>query len=164
MQISLLGWLGPAYLAAVSIPLAIFDVRQRRLPNKLVLPGFLVVWPAQLIASMFLSDFTRMGIAMVLCLTLFALGLLVNRLGAVGMGDVKLLALMGQSLGWWGFWPVLLSVTFGIVLAALFVLGALALRRLGAGSTIPLGPYLLVGCLAASLYVYFDEVVVTLPV
>ena len=163
MQISLLAWLGPAYLAAVSIPLAIFDIRQRRLPNKLVLPGFLVVWPAQLISSIALGDFTRMGTSTLCCLALFALGLLVNRIGAVGMGDVKLLALMGQSFGWWGFWPVLLAVTFGIVLAALFVLGSLALKRLNAGSTIPLGPYLLAGCLAASLQIFFGEGVVTLP-
>ncbi len=163
MQISLLGWLGPAYLAAVSVPLAIFDIKQRRLPNKLVLPGFLVVWPAQLGLSIYLGHFNRIGTAALCCLALLAIGIMVNRIGAIGMGDVKLLALMGQCFGWWGLWPVLLAVAFGIVVAALFVLGSLALKRLKAGSTIPLGPYLLAGCLAASLQIYFGEAVVTLP-
>lgn len=154
MQLAFLGWLGPAYLAAVAVPLAVIDVRERRLPNKLVLPGFIVVWLAQAVASAASADFWRMGLATLCGLALFALALVANRIGALGMGDVKLLALIGQVFGWWGVWPAALAVSAGILLAAISVLAALALRRINAGSTIPLGPYLLLGCAAETALLF----------
>lgn len=163
MQNPLFAWLGPLYLLAVAVPLSVIDIRQRRLPNKLVLPGFLVVWLAQLADSIRHGDFTSMGLATVCALGMFALALIANRIGALGMGDVKLLALIGQSFGWWGLGALSVAVVSGILLAAVFVLVALAVRRLSATSTIPLGPYLLASCLLATVQLCFSEGVVSLP-
>ena len=85
------------YLIAVAVPLAVIDVRQRRLPNRLVLPGIGLALLAQLVASAVAS-----------------------------------------------VWPILaLGVAF--VLATVLVLFAFTLRKNRLGSTIPLGPYLLLG-------------------
>ena len=55
-----LAWIGPAYLLAVSLPLAIIDIRQRRLPNRLVLPGLAITWLAHVSAVLFGAEWARM--------------------------------------------------------------------------------------------------------
>ncbi len=141
----LIAFAGPIYVLAVAIPLTIFDIRQRRLPNKLVLPGFPVTLVGQLAASIVTQDFWPMLWAFLSAVVVFALALLANRAGAMGMGDVKLLTLIALGLGWWGAPTVLLALTTGFFLAALVVLGYLMVGRHKLSSTIPLGPYLLFG-------------------
>lgn len=136
---------GPAYVLAVAIPLTVFDIRQRRLPNKLVLPGFPVTFLGQLAASIAAQDFWPMLWAFMSAVIVFALALLANRAGAMGMGDVKLLALIAIALGWWGAPLLLLALTTGFFVAAFVVLGYLVAGRHKLSSTIPLGPYLLFG-------------------
>jgi leader peptidase (prepilin peptidase)/N-methyltransferase len=136
---------GPAYLLAVAAPLSIFDFRQRRLPNKLVLPGFPVAILGQLFAAIAGVNFWPMLWACLSAVVVFTLALLANRAGAMGMGDVKLLALIALSLGWWGAPQVLLALGSGFFAAALVVLTFMATGRLKRTSTIPLGPYLLLG-------------------
>jgi len=136
---------GPAYVLAVALPLSIFDIRQRRLPNKLVLPGFPIAVLGQLAAAAVGANFWPMLWAFLSAVVVFTLALLANRAGAMGMGDVKLLALIALSLGWWGAPQVLMALGSGFFLAALVVLTFMATGKLKRTSTIPLGPYLLLG-------------------
>jgi leader peptidase (prepilin peptidase)/N-methyltransferase len=69
----------------------------------------------------------------------------------VGFGDVKLAGLLGLYLGWLGL-PVWIAGTCaGFVLAAVYALALLASRRATLKSTIPFGPFMLAGALAAVL-------------
>ena len=142
---ALTAFAGPAYVLAVAIPLTIFDIRQRRLPNKLVLPGFPVTLLGQLTASIATHDFWPMLWAFISAVVVFALALVANRAGAMGMGDVKLLTLIAMGFGWWGAQTVMLALATGFFLAAFVVLGYLMAGRHKLSSTIPLGPYLLFG-------------------
>jgi leader peptidase (prepilin peptidase)/N-methyltransferase len=85
------------YLAAVSVPLAIADLRTHRLPNAMVVPGLVVL--AWAVAS---TGF-RCPPAMVLSLAAaLAVGTLFGAIcmaGALGMGDVKLGMLLAGVLG-----------------------------------------------------------------
>ena len=136
---------GPVYLLAVAVPLSIFDVNQRRLPNKLVLPGFPITLIGQLLAGILTRNFWAMLWAFLCGLVVFSLALLANRGGAMGMGDVKLLALIAMSFGWWGPSTVLIALGSGFIVAALAVLTFFMVGRQRLTSTIPLGPYLLFG-------------------
>jgi leader peptidase (prepilin peptidase)/N-methyltransferase len=137
--------LGPAYLIAVAVPLARIDIREHRLPNKLVLPLFPIALLGQLVASFIGGDWQRLASAAVAAAVAFVLGLIVNHFAALGMGDVKLIAGMSLALGWFNPLLPLLALVAGFMAATVFVLVLLMLRKTRMGSSIALGPYLLFG-------------------
>jgi leader peptidase (prepilin peptidase)/N-methyltransferase len=128
-----------AGLLPVLAALAGVDLRTRLLPNRLVLPALGVVLTYQIISF---PDRTpewllgALGGAAVILLP----GLL--RPGAMGMGDVKLAALLGAALGA----QVLPALLIGFV-AVLPAAVAVLLRQGAAGraATLPLGPFLALG-------------------
>ena len=142
-------WLGPAYLVAVAWPLARTDLREHRLPNKYTLPLVPIALAGQLLACWFGGDWSRLAVALGWAVGAFAVGLGVNRIGTLGMGDVKLITGMSLSLGW--FTPaaplIALAAAFGV--ATLVVLFLFATRKARMGSSIALGPYLLIGFVIA---------------
>lgn len=72
-----------------------------------------------------------------------ALGKLVFRKEAMGLGDVKYMAMIGAVLGWRG---VLLTFVLACLAGSIFGIGKyLAVRRMG---YVPFGPFLSVGALA----------------
>jgi leader peptidase (prepilin peptidase)/N-methyltransferase len=147
----LIALVGPAYLLAVAIPLSIIDIKQRRLPNKLTLPALPIALAGQFLASALSQRWIPMLIAFVWMIGGFAFALTFNRLNALGMGDVKLIAVICLNLGWFGWlWPVMaIATAFGA--ATLFTLLMFSLGRYRMTSTIPLGPYLLAGVFASTI-------------
>lgn len=67
----------------------------------------------------------------------------------MGLGDVKLLAMIAAFLG---FWPAILSLFVGTLTAALYGALLLARGKAGAASKLPFGSFLCVGGLVAALY------------
>ena len=145
----LFAWLGPLYLLAVAWPLARTDIREHRLPNKYTLPLLPIALVGQVLAASFTGEWSRLGVALGWAVVAFVVGLGINRMGTLGMGDVKLITGMSLSLGW--FTPVapLLALCAAFALATLVVLFLFATRKARMGSSIALGPYLLVGFLIA---------------
>ena len=143
--------IGPTYLLAVAVPLSVIDVRQRRLPNRLVLPGLPIALVGQIAGCVLGMDWTAMAVAVGWMLGGFAIGFGFNRLNALGMGDVKLISLICLNLGWFGWqWPLAaLTVAFGAATALVLLFFATGRYRLS--STIPLGPYLLTGFLTSTI-------------
>jgi prepilin signal peptidase PulO-like enzyme (type II secretory pathway) len=66
--------------------------------------------------------------------------------GAVGMGDVKLIGIIGFVLGWR---PLLVCLSFGSLLACVAALALFAVRQTRSCSALPFVPFLSAGCLAA---------------
>jgi leader peptidase (prepilin peptidase)/N-methyltransferase len=124
-----------AWLTALSI----FDIRQRRLPNWLTVPGAVAVLTAAVVAG-------RGAPASLGALALFAVYLMVHLLApsAMGAGDVKLALGVGALTGAFGVdvW-VLAAVAAPMVTAGLAVVTVV--RR--AESTVPHGPSM---CLASA--------------
>ncbi len=142
---------GPAYLLAVAVPLSIIDVRERRLPNRLTLPGIPVALAGQLLSCWMLGTWKPLAIALIWMVGGFAFGFAFNRLQALGMGDVKLISVICLNLGWFGwFWPVA-ALMMAFATATGLALIMLATGRYKISSTMPLGPYLLAGFLASTI-------------
>lgn len=139
------GWLGALYLLAVSWPLARIDIRERRLPNRLTLPALPIALFGQALAVLYGAELWRLLVSLLLAVTAFAVCLGLNRYAGLGMGDVKLIAGITLSLAW--FNPLLpaIAVLIGLVIAGAVSLALVALRKASMGSSIALGPYLLVG-------------------
>jgi leader peptidase (prepilin peptidase)/N-methyltransferase len=79
----------------------------------------------------------------------FGISLLINRLGLLGMGDVKLMTVMALTLGW--FSPLLPIIALGItfLIAGVVAIWLLLRKKLKIGGSMPLGPFLIVGFLGA---------------
>lgn len=73
---------------------------------------------------------------------------LVNPRG-MGLGDVKLALAVGGALGWYGWDAVLFGTFVGFLLAAGYGLVLVAARRATRESQVPMGPFMVLGALAA---------------
>jgi leader peptidase (prepilin peptidase)/N-methyltransferase len=142
-----------AWFVAVGLLLAVIDLREQLLPNRVLLPGgigaagLLVLaaavdgaWPALLRAAVAAA----LSFAVLLVMALLAPA-------GLGMGDVKLAALIGLLLGWLGWPVVLLGFFLGFLAQAVLGLALLALRRAGRRTELPFGPALLSGAVLAAL-------------
>jgi leader peptidase (prepilin peptidase)/N-methyltransferase len=67
----------------------------------------------------------------------------------MGLGDVKLLAMIAAFLG---FWPAILSLFVGTLAAAFYGALLLARGKAGAASKLPFGSFLSLGGLVAAVY------------
>jgi leader peptidase (prepilin peptidase)/N-methyltransferase len=129
----------------------VIDLREHRLPNRLVLPAFPVAFLAQLIATIISADWARQVFALLVALACAALGLGANYIDALGMGDVKLATVIALTLGYFNPWLPVIAIGIAFVLAFAVVIVLITLGKVKIGSSIPLGPYLLVSFLGANL-------------
>ena len=84
--------IGIGFFAATTIPLMVIDFRERRLPNKITIPGYLI----SLLGLVLTLEWSRVLTAVAISALLFGAGTLISLKGWIGMGDVKLVS--GLSL------------------------------------------------------------------
>ena len=148
---SVLEWLAFCAVAGFGVPLAFIDAAVHRLPDRLTLPAYgaaLVLLGAAALAG---HRPGRYGTAVVLGLALAA-GYVVLALAfpaGMGLGDGKLALSVGTLLGWFGPATTVLGGMAGIVLAGLYGLGLVLLRRASRKDELAHGPFLLLGALLA---------------
>lgn len=146
---NLFALLGPLYLLAIAIPLSVIDIREHRLPNKRVLPAIPITLLGQLISAIGFSRFQNLLWALVFGIGAFGISLVINRLGVLGMGDVKLIAAISLALGWFSAWLPVAAVIGTLVSATLGAMLLLLTKKITMGAAMPLGPYLLIGFASA---------------
>jgi leader peptidase (prepilin peptidase)/N-methyltransferase len=95
------------------------------------------------------AGFVNMLWALLAGVVTFGLSLVINRLGLLGMGDVKLMTVMALALGW--FSPLLPIIALGLsfLIAGIVAIWLLLGKKLKLGGSMPLGPYLVAGFLGA---------------
>ncbi|AEV89201.1 Type 4 prepilin-like proteins leader peptide-processing enzyme [Actinoplanes sp. SE50] len=130
--------------AAIGVRLALTDLRTLRLPDPLVVALALVTGlPLAVLAPGRILP--ALASAVLVGLTYLVLALLPGR--GLGLGDVKLGAVLALLLGLFGGWPAVLT---GFAVAHLVGgLTAAYLMITGRGRVFPFGPALLLGALAA---------------
>lgn len=130
-----LGVLGGALAAA-----AVYDLRERRVPNRIVLPASVACAALTLAAGAHTALLA--GIAVVIALTVVSLA----RPDALGMGDAKLALLIVLGLDG----RALVAIAVGLAIAALAGLALVACRGRSAWrGSLPLAPFLVAGALVA---------------
>jgi leader peptidase (prepilin peptidase)/N-methyltransferase len=135
--------LGAAFLLCVVAALAIVDLEERRIPNRIVLPATAAVLIAQ-IALNPRGTPGLIGISLAAGL-FFCLPMLISP-GGMGMGDVKLAVFLGAALGQ----AVVLAIAVAVL--ASFLVAVALLARDGAAarkSAIAYGPFLALGAVVA---------------
>lgn len=135
------------WLAAVTVALAIIDVETHRLPDRIVLPTMAVMTVLLTAAAAVDGDWGRLVRALIGAAALFAFYLLLAlvRPDGMGMGDVKLAAVLGLALSWAGWGPLVVGAFAAFVLGGVFGIALVVSGRAGRSTGIPFGPWMLVG-------------------
>jgi len=149
-------WYGPTPLGVVRtafgcamIVLFVIDLQHRILPNAITVPGAVI----GLVISVFLPP----GWVSSLIGVLVGGGLLfavaeayyrVRGVDGLGMGDVKMLAMIGAFLGWQLALVTLMLASFG---GAVLGIGLLSTGRGGMQAALPFGTFLAVGAAIAAV-------------
>lgn len=158
-----------AYFAVIAVRLTVIDVRQHRLPDRIVLPsyavaGVLLLGAVALYAVAVAPDtasgpggaalFGVPGLRVVaggVALWLFYFLLRAVYPPGMGFGDVKLAGVLGMYLGFLGWQHVLAGTFAAFLFGGIWSLGLLVSRRGTLKSSIPFGPFMLAGTAAAML-------------
>ena len=135
------------YLMAISISLTLIDLDTHTLPNRIVLPAYIVL-PALLLAASGVSGdwgAALRGLIGLVVLGAVYLGLALAVPGGMGLGDVKLAGVLGFVLAYLGWGPLAVGSFGAFLLGGTFAIVLLAVRRAGRRSGIPFGPWMLAG-------------------
>jgi prepilin signal peptidase PulO-like enzyme (type II secretory pathway) len=139
-------------LIAVLISLAVIDWHTLRLPNIFIFSAAVII---TLIIVFNNKNFTE---AVYGCLIGAGLGLSISAIGKLrykenvfGMGDVKLMTMIGYLSGWKYFIPLFLA---GAVLATVYSLAGIFIGKMNWKSKVPLGTFLNA---AVIVYLVFEE-------
>ena len=160
-----------AYLfATFLLILATIDIDHQLLPNSLTVPGIVIglalspfmlpnyeeVFPLRVklfelspILDGFLQSFLGMLTGGLVIFIIFLIGYLIYKFAAMGLGDVKLAAMIGAFVGLKMIGPALFV---GFVAGGLFGIILMVLKVAGMRSLIPFGPYLCIGGMVAFLW------------
>jgi len=141
-----------AIFLGLMLAIALIDARHRIVPNRIVYPSL-----AALAVGVVLADLLGAGIdaprafigMLAYAAPLLAVAFAVP--GGMGMGDVKLAALIGLSLGGLGLSYVAVAAGVGIIGGGVGALVAMAVFRCGRKQQIPFGPFLAAGGVVAML-------------
>jgi leader peptidase (prepilin peptidase)/N-methyltransferase len=144
---------GPALLTGlfglVLVVLSSTDFERRRIPDRLTYPALLAAivfcwaWPDRDVGAILAG----LGFAAAVGVAVFILGVLLGgAVGGLGLGDVKLMILIGALLGW----PATMYALFvGMILGGVPAAFLLVTRR---SRTFSYGPYLAAGAIIGLLW------------
>ena len=135
----------------VSIALSWIDIRQHRLPDRVVLPSIAAAVLAAGADAIWQGDLWLIvrvlsgGAILFTALLVLALA----RPAAVGGGDVKLIALTGALTAWSGWETLALGVCAAFLIAGLVAIALMLARRATRATALAFGPFLCAGAWAA---------------
>ncbi|MCA1585719.1 MAG: A24 family peptidase [Acidobacteria bacterium] len=136
-------------LTSALIVLFAIDLEHQILPNVITLPGILVGFLFSLVGPPgWLASLVGILVGAGLLYAVAGLYYLVRREEGLGMGDVKMLAMLGAFLGWRA---VLLTIVLSSFAGALIGLGLMLTSRGGLKYALPFGTFLAVGAMVAML-------------
>jgi leader peptidase (prepilin peptidase)/N-methyltransferase len=136
-------------LACAMIVLFAIDLRHRILPNVITLPGIVVGFALSLLlppgwVSSLIGLIAGGGVLFLIGETYYRL----RGIEGLGMGDVKMLAMIGAFLGWQ---LMLLTLVLASLAGSIVGVGLIVFGRGGMKAALPFGTFLAVGALIAAV-------------
>ena len=132
------------YLAVATIPLVLIDLREHRLPNKIVLPFTALAFITAIVVNVANQTWLNLLLAVGLPFAWLIIGIVLNYFDVIGMGDVKFLTALLLAVGVYSPLIALLIIPISVLLALIAVVYAIMVKRADVGTSVPLGPWLLV--------------------
>ena len=150
-----LTWQTPPYLylAGAAVILAIVDLAEKRLPNAVIYPSLVVTALLLTLAALMTRAWPALlgaGLGATAMFAAYFFLALISPTG-IGMGDVKLAAVLGLALGYQGWSTVVIGSAAGFLIGGVVSSIALLAGRATLRSSIPFGPAMLAGAFLALL-------------
>jgi leader peptidase (prepilin peptidase)/N-methyltransferase len=152
MNTTLIAVMPLVYLAVMAIPLITIDIREHRLPNKIILPFIVMGVVTDLVASFIGGEWWRLGLALAVAFGIGIAGIVANYFDLIGMGDIKLFFGSALVIGWFSWWLPLVMVAVTLIVGIVATLYVLIIRKANAETSVPLGPYAVVLALVIGTY------------
>lgn len=131
---------------ALMFAIALIDARWRIVPNRIVYPALIAYAGAILAVDLFGGGSSLLrGVVGMAVYAGPLLGIAVVVPGGMGMGDVKLAALIGLVTGSFGTAEVVVAAAVGVIAGGLGGILAIAVFRVSRKQQMPFGPYLAAG-------------------
>lgn len=141
------------FLAVMGVLLGAIDARHKLLPNRLVLPFLVGALVLLTMAAAVSGAWLQLLSGLLGGAALFALYLVMALIkpGGIGLGDVKLAAVVGLYAGYLGLNAWLLVLLGAFLLNAVAIVVLMLARVLNRNSDIPFGPAMIAAALLAPL-------------
>lgn len=137
-------------LILIMFPIAAIDMRYQKIPNKVIIVAFIIrciiYIPEFVVSASYGFAVLKDNMIGALIIGGFFLVLLLVFKNSIGMGDIKLFAIIGLYQGLWG---AINSVFFSLVVSFVVSIFLLATRKKGRKDTISFGPSILIGTVIA---------------
>lgn len=139
------------WFATFATALALIDAAVKRLPDKLTAPAFAGT-AALLSAAAIQRGQSDTALRLLLAAAALATAYLILALTAsIGLGDVKLAPTLGAVLGYFGWADVFFGTAAAFCCGALYATPRIILGKTQRGSTMPFGPFMILGAYAVLL-------------
>jgi Flp pilus assembly protein protease CpaA len=116
------------------------------------LPTYPIALLSQLVATMLSMDWGRFLFAFLCCLSVLVIGIAANYFDVLGMGDVKLAGALALVLGYFNLYLPIVAIGLAFVLAFGVIIVLMFRGKVKIGTSIPLGPYLLLSFIGTTSY------------
>ncbi|MEO6529865.1 MAG: A24 family peptidase [Specibacter sp.] len=151
-----LSWLLPAYLflAVAGVVLSRIDLQHQLLPNAIVFPSLLIAPALLFLDAAMEGRWGNLLLGAIGAAVMFVIYLILAIISprGLGMGDVKLSAVLGFYLAYLSMGLLVLGMFLGFVVGAVTG-GALVIAGLaGRKSSVPFGPSMIAGALLAIVF------------
>ncbi len=133
-------------LTLILIPVTFIDLDEKIIPNWLTFSGFAAGIAFTLIFQFELWRFMLLGLVSggIFMTIIMILGKWLFKKDAMGMGDVKLLVMIGVYVGMTG---TFLIIYLAAVIAFFIIIIPMILKKINLGAQIPFGPFIAMGTL-----------------
>ncbi|MFT8638084.1 MAG: prepilin peptidase [Pseudoclavibacter sp.] len=141
-------------LIVVSLAVSVIDWSTHRIPNRILYPGAAVSLAALVAAAIVQADWDALLRLVVggVALGLFYLALAFVKPGAMGLGDVKLVAYIGAVAAWIGWSALVVALVLPFLIGGVVVIALVLARRVKRKDGIPFGPFITLGGYIAAVY------------
>ncbi|MBW4030532.1 MAG: prepilin peptidase [Acidobacteria bacterium] len=134
-------------LDAALLALALIDVEMLLLPRSIVYPTLVAVGTVFLATAALQHQWHRLLVAALCSLAWFTVFFVMNLISprSLGFGDVRLSAVLGLALGWWGVGEVILGFFLSNLVGAVVGVTLIATQKMRRDQPVPYGVFLAIG-------------------
>jgi len=135
------------YFVSIGVALSMIDLDTKTLPDKIVLPSYIVVFSLFSISSIISGSYWPLLQSLIggVSLFLFYFALAMVKKDGMGGGDIKLSGVIGLILGWFSFKVLIVGAFMAFMLSFLFTVPILIFKKYNNKTAIPFGPWMFLG-------------------
>lgn len=148
------------FATGIALYITLIDLRELRIPNRILLPGLSITLVVMLSVSLVEQQISQFFLALLGGISSVAIFFCIHLVSpkGLGMGDVKFAGLIGAALSWISFPSGLLGLGIAFVISACFSTFIFIFRNSKFKRVIPFAPFMLLGLIFMEYQFIFSSV------